>query len=275
MRYGFITFRSHPLDKNLDDYWLTLIQPLLKKTTKVLLGIDSKNTLEQHFHLVISLPDSADITNLRNKFKSKQFQQFYKKIKDEQLSTWVDPMFLKGNLNIQLIGVKPEDEMKTLGYAAKEHIHFTKGYTEDEITDAIKYQFATQRLDHTKPLENNWRILNNKNAHAYLTQFAKDNSIKFSDKTFKVELARNHISLPIQWSTKVEDKLISQLIVANPSIEDDEFVQNWATSVIDGEELDEDIVTARKYFNIQSREKHYKLVEWVKSQGLEIPSNLL
>ena len=263
MRYGFITFRSHPLDKNLDDYWLTIIQPLLKKSEKYLLGIDKKNTLEQHFHLIISLPDSADITNLRQKFNSKQFKNFYKKIKDEQLSTYIDSKFQNGALEIKLVENTKEDHMKILGYCAKEHIHSSSEYTEVEITDAIKYHFATQRMDNSKPIEDNWKVLNTKNIYAYLEHFSKQENIKFSDPTFPLHLAKNRIGM-VNISDKQMNKVISELIIANDELsdDDDKFKLNYYEGVL------------QESSHLYYKELHYKyqqLLAFVESRVDDIP----
>lgn len=241
MRHGLITFRSHPLDKNLDDYWLTLLQPLLKKQKKYLLGIDKRNTLEQHFHLIISGPDSMDITNLRKKFTGKTFKQFYNKIKNEQLSTWVDPKFLKGNLNIELVGLTLEDHLKVVGYCAKEHIHSSLDYTDDEITDSIKYHFATQRLDNTKPLENNWKIPSNKTALAIYEDFSKTTGIPASDSTFFLEATRSGIC-----HMNVTDRALSimrsSLILRNEKPPENEFLHSFHSAVIEPDDKMKDIV---------------------------------
>ena len=260
MRFGFITFRSHPLDKNLDDYYLTLLQPLLKKTEKYLLGIDKKNTLEQHFHLILSGPDSMDITNLRQKFNSAHFKQFYKKIKDEQLSTSIDSKFQQGALNIKMVEKSKEDFQKTLGYCAKEHIHTSKGFSEDDVTQAIKYHFITERLDNSDPLENNWKILTTRNAHAYLEKFSKDHNIKYTDSTFPVHLAKAKISM-INISKKQQEQLFAELIIAedNP---DDQFTKNYHTAVLQ---------EANPLFYHDLMLKYKQLIGHLQEEGQHIP----
>ena len=261
MRHGFITFRSHPLDKNLDDYYIQLLQPILKKNENYLLGIDSKNTLEQHFHLIISLPDSADITNLRQKFNSKTFKQLYKKIKDEQLSTYIDPKFTKGALEMKLVEKTVEDHMKTLGYCAKEGNFTSKGYSEDEITQAIKYHYATERIDKSQPLENNWRILSTKNAHAYLEKFSKDNSIEYADPMFPIELAKNKISM-INISRKQQEILYAELSIAEDK-DDNQFGKNYYHAILQEE-------NPLYYHDLFL--KYKELINHMESEGLSIPS---
>lgn len=264
MRYGFITFRSHPLDKNLDDYYLTLLQPLLKKSEKFLLGIDNKNTLEQHFHLIISGPDSMDITNLRSKFKTKTFNNFYKKIKDEQLSTYIDPKFQHGCMEIKMVEKSKDDEIKILGYCAKEYPHASKGYTEDEITDAIKYHYATERLDNSVPLENNWRVLTTRNAHAYLEDFSLKNGLNYSDPLFPIQLAKNKISM-INISKKQQEQLYAELAVASNEEHaqpDETFSLHYYQGILQ---------ESNPIFYRELHSKYMQLLSFVESQNIVIP----
>lgn len=264
MRHGFITFRSHPLDKNLDEYYLTLLKPLLQKTEKYLLGTDSKNTLEQHFHLIISGPNSMDITNLRQKFKSKTFQQFYKTITDSQLSTYIDPKFQHGCMEIKMVEKTKEDEMKILGYCAKEGNFTSKGYSDDEITDAIRYHFTTERLDKTKPLEDNWKILSTRNAHAYLEDFTKKEKIKYSDPLLPVMLAKNKISM-INISKKQQEQLYAELAVANNQEEDSDetFSLNYYQAILQ---------ESNPLYYRELHQKYMKLLSYVESQNIDIPN---
>lgn len=267
MRFGFVTFRSHPLDKNLDDYFLNLLKPLIKKSDKHVLGIDKKNTLEQHFHLIISGPKSMDITNLRQKFNSKDFKIFYKKIKDEQLSTYIHPKFESSALQIKMVGTTEEDHMKTLGYCAKEHIHSSCGYSEDEITDAIKYHYATERLDNSQPIENNWRVLTPKNAHAYLEDFSKKEGIHFSEKTFCIELARNRISL-INFSEKSKRQLFAELIIANPKDENQNLNQYYEDVLTDTDQY----YSSTKFERDTYASMLSDVMSWMKDQEIDIPN---
>ena len=268
MRFGFITFRSHPLDKNLDEYFLTLLTPLLKKTKKFLLGIDKLNTLEQHFHLIISGPDTMDITNLRQKFNSKTFKKLYTKIKNEQLSTFIDPKFQRGALEIKMVEKTTDDEMKILGYCAKEHIHCSHGYSEDAITDAIKYHFATTRIDKGKPLENNWKVLSTKNAHAYLEDFAKKENLKYSDPMMPVMLAKNKISM-INLSKKQQEQLYAELAVSANEEEDtneeEKFSLNYYTGVLQ---------EANPLYYRELHSKYLQLLGIVEKHNIPIPENL-
>lgn len=266
MRYGYVTFRSHPLDKNLDDYFLTLLQPLIQKTNKYLLGIEKKNTLEQHFHLIFQVPDSADLSNIRKRFETKPFQKFFEKIKNESLST-----FPSTCIDIQQVGKTPEDEMKALGYCAKDGNFTSKGFTEDEITDAIKYQFATARLDNTQPIEQNWKLPTPKTALAIYEDYSKKFNIPASHPDFFLHATRDgicHMNIP----PKARSIMRASLIVRNePDLikNQKDFYENVLTDKHD------EYYSSFAYERNVLSDQLQNVMSWLKDQDIEIPEKFI
>lgn len=262
MRYGYVTFRSHPLDKNLDDYFVTLLQPLQKKTKKYLLGTEKKNTLEQHFHFIFQVPDSADLSNIRNRFTTQPFKKFFAKIKNEALSTQESTC-----LDIQLVGKTPEDEMKALGYCAKDGDFTSKGFTDDEITDAIHYQFTTARLDHTQPMEQNWKIPTPKTALAVYEDFSKKTGVPASAPDFFLQATRDgicHMNIP----PKARKIMRASLIVRNEDTLDPNKKTYYENQLTDN---DNEYYSSTAFEINYLTEKLDNILSWIKDQEIDIP----
>lgn len=219
MRYGFITFRSHPNEKFLDEEFLTLIQPIFKKTNLFLLGEENVGTPERHYHLFLSLPDSADKTNLEAKFKTKPFLNFKTRIKNENYSTKWENAF-----DLQMVKNTDDDITKTLGYCAKENVYQSKGYTEEEITKAVKYYHLTQRNEASKGPPLSWKILTIKNSHSYIEWFAKKHSLDLADPYLKLKLTQEKIHLDM--NPKKRNEVFDELYYANNYQEENKNIKN-------------------------------------------------
>ncbi len=211
MRHSFITFRSHPNEKYLDEQFLTLITPMLEKSIKYVVSYENENTIDSHYHIIMFHDASKfDISNLRSKFNTKVWKNWFANIKP--LHTIITPSFSDSALQLKLVGTTDEDYITTLGYVCKENVYRSKNFDEQEITDAVKYYHISSR----KPpkMDNTWKILTTKNAHASLEEFAKKQELSFSDKSFPTLLAQNKISM-INLSSKQRDQLYMELMVAN------------------------------------------------------------
>lgn len=260
MRQSFITFRSHPNEKYLDEEFLTLLNPMLEKSIKYIVSYESENTIDSHYHIIMfHEAEKFDITNLKSKFNTKSWKNWFAHIKP--LHTTISPGFLDQGLQLKLIGTSQEDYLHTLGYVCKENVKRSKNFDEQEITDAVKYYHISSRKP--QKLENTWKIITTKNAHATLEDFSKKNEIPYSDKTFPVLLAQNKISM-INLSGKQRDQLYMELMVANNDYGSD-FNQNYLETC-----LQED----NHYYYLTLRNKYKRLLQICELQDVNIPEDL-
>jgi hypothetical protein len=160
-----------------------------------------------------------------------------------------------------------DDEMKILGYCAKEHILRSEGYTEDEITQAIQYHHKTQRIDHSKPLEQNWKLPTQKNAIAIYEDYSKTQNIPVSSPDFFIHATKDgicHMNIP----TNARKIMRASLIVRNePDLPEStrEFYEKQLT------EEDNDYYSSYEYDINVLRSELDEVMSWLKDQDIEIP----
>lgn len=197
MAYGFVTFRSHPNDKDLDDEYIVLLNALLNKCNSYVTVVEDKDTINQHFHSVIEFPDTVDDRNkICQKFKSKGWNNWYAKIKNDQRSTIIEVKKIKSlkqqndpedlsfsdhGLRIDYINKENiHDYQKVLGYTCKEwKIKCSKGYSDEFLSTAVKYYWNDVAAQaHSKPKKSPFRLLSSKIAHVTLIDFCKKHEIQ-------------------------------------------------------------------------------------------------
>lgn len=232
MRYAFITWRSHPNDKSLDDEFFSILKLLLNKSARYLVGHEGKDTLSSHFHIILEMPESADKTNLKSKFNSAPWKQFYQSIKNNNCHTQIDPGFIEKALQLKLIEKDSMDHnyIKALGYASKEHIKASKGYSNNYIVDAVDYYWKNTRREKSRKPNNSFIVLNAKNCHTIINDFCQKHSFSLKDKTLPWVLAENSICCE-DLSQKKFKRVLATLNLAfqknNPEIKHlDDFERN-------------------------------------------------
>jgi len=77
------------------------------------------------------------------------------------------PKYEEGALQLKKIKSSEEDLLHSIGYVCKENVIKTKGFTDNEITDACKYYHTCERKKPEK-IDSSWRILNVKIVIPYM-----------------------------------------------------------------------------------------------------------
>lgn len=230
MRHSFITFRSHPNEKYLDTEFLTLITPMLNKSIKYVVSYENENSIDSHYHIMMfHEANKFDISNLRSKFQTKAWKNWFENIKP--LHTIIGPTFDDCALQLRLVGPTDEDYLKTLGYICKENVYRSKEFDEQEITDAVKYYHISSRKP--QKVENTWKILTTKNAHAIIEDFCKKNDLKITDKYLFLNMKEKKYSF-CQITEKQRDIIQDELVVANPQIADKFSLTYAAKNILEG-----------------------------------------
>ncbi len=225
MKYGFITWRAHCNDRLLDEEFTTILRPVLFKCDKYIFVVEDKGTPSQHYHAVISLTNTADISNLRAKFITQPFKLFYKSILERKLNTVIDPEFDDKALQLKMVKVDKDgsdhDYIKTLGYTSKDgYILDSKGYSEEFVTTAINYYWQVTRKE-SQGNDEKQAIIDIKvhNRHTLPLYFSKKHGISLKSKTLVWELAEHGIYCS-QLSTKMMVRVIAELNLTKNKNED-------------------------------------------------------
>lgn len=239
MSYGLVTFRSQPCDKQLNGEFIQLMTPLLNKAEKYCVSLEREDTPDAHYHIVISF--KGDISHLRQKFtSSKVWTNWINKTKSTMtiIST---PKFEDGALQLKKIKSAEEDLLHTLGYVCKENVVKTKGFTEVQISEAVKYYHTCERK---KPDEfkSDWKILNVKSVIPYMEHVAKKHAIPTYHKHVFYYMAKEKMYVDL--SNKTKDNIRATLRIAET--EQDHYEQEVLSSELNGDaEEGDDIFTLR------------------------------
>ena len=210
LKYGFITFRSQPCDKKLDEEFYQLMTPMLNKAERYVVSQESPLTPDAHYHIVMSY--IGDISKLQQKFvKNKSWTNWINSTKSTMtiIST---PKFQEGALQLKSIKSTEEDLLHTIGYVSKENVLKTKGFTEHEITEACKYYHTCERKKPEKP-DNSWKILNIKSVIPYMEMVAEKNDIEPYHKLIFAYMAKEKMYIDL--SDKSKDNVKTTLCLAH------------------------------------------------------------
>jgi hypothetical protein len=246
VKYFFLTFRSQPNEKYLDERFLNLLlTQTLPKLESYFIGCDDYQTINSHFHMVLGFPDTVnDMDKCRQRFKTKPYTTFYQDCLKQKLHTQFDMKFKEKAINIKMINQKSFDELYYyLGYCQKESNSRklnVKGFNEQILLTAIKFYWddarAQARLENKK---DEFKVLTAKTAHVTLIEIAKNAKIKLNPKTLLRYLAKNGVST-IEFSHEKIARILAeiQLTQNNRYPEEypmDEFEENYNLSLIEGE----------------------------------------
>lgn len=195
-QYGFVTFRPHPNDIDLLEEFKILLSPILNKCDHYLMGHESANTPEAHFHIILSYENKdSDRFKITQKFKNKTLKKFYEKLKNEKRLTQIDPNFHEKALNIKAIPKNEDDYLSTLGYCAKELVVSSRGYSADFVSTAVEFFFKKSRNDASEKPKKPWKVLNSKTFHVYVSDFCEKHDILPNSPELLVEMTKNGIEV--------------------------------------------------------------------------------
>jgi len=187
-RYTFFTFRASPNEPQVFEDYLTLILPIIHNSSQYSYSIEMDDTPNRHIHVFASLkPTEKDKSKIDQRFCDfKEMKLFRKSLKFKN-TKWESAFHYgkKYNENDEPKAIIPKgesDHMKALGYTMKDinKRYKINGIKITEITRAMKYYAATARIKNSC-VENNWKIVNNKNFHTLMEHYAQKNNMTVHD----------------------------------------------------------------------------------------------
>lgn len=211
-----ITLRCHQNDTQLFEDWFLLIKVWLQtEIKKYSWSIEHDDTINRHLHLIIT-GDFRDSDKVKRRLTTKEFKTI-------QINLKKSKTILAPALKIEKVKETP---LKALGYTQKwccrrrDH----KGYTDQEIIDAVEYYYTTTRLEKSQDVSQDWKHVNSKNFHAIVEDFVKkDEDVKdFKNPDF-IKLAMVKSKHTFQLNSKDQERYFKELRIAhNDSSEYDE-----------------------------------------------------
>lgn len=183
-RYGFITLRAHVNESQVFEDFLTYFLPILFKHKSYAYTIEKDDTPDRHIHAFFECSESAKDKNnaiqpwigSSSKKPKKFIKDFRKSIETKQTiwSHFWDSSFLPNTY---------EDVMKILGYVMKDpspRRRGVKNISDQVIKTAVDFHAATLRIDDSC-IDKDVKIINNKNFHICVEDFAKKNNMTVHD----------------------------------------------------------------------------------------------
>lgn len=233
MPFIHIIFQCQLNDKFLNEEFLTLLMPMINKSNNFILSTENKGELNEHYHILFEYECStSDRSRVVQKFKTKPFQRWYKKIKDDGLSTIIDPKFETHALKIVAVNETDEDKQYVIGYVLKEDTNpKIKGFTEEQLLQGIKYYKLENRIKAKEDVNYGWRYIQPKTSHGIITRWCQENKVSFVDFKFSM-LASEKIS-SVQMTHNQQNKVISELILSE-NVDNSTFDMNVNKWEIDG-----------------------------------------
>lgn len=255
MSYGLVTFRSQPCDKHLNGEFIQLMTPMLNKAEKYCVALEKEETPDAHYHIVLSF--KGDISHLRQKFtSSKVWTNWINKTKSTMtiIST---PKFEEGALQLKKIKSTDEDLLHTIGYVCKENVVKTKGFTEEQITQACKYYHTCERKK-PEEMKSNWKVVNRRSVIPYMEHIAKKYAIEPYHKHVFYYMAKEKIDVDL--SHKAKDDVRCALRIAHS--EQDYYEKEVLSAQLNGDSEEGDDVFTLKM-------KIMKLQKLLKANDIE------
>lgn len=238
MPFTHIIFQCHLNDKFLNEEFLTLLMPMINKSDKFILSTENKGELNEHYHCIFEYKNKeSDRSKVVQKFKTQPFQKWYKKIKEENLSTIIDSKFEKCALKIIAVKDTPHDLMYVMGYVLKEDTNpKLKGFVEDELLQGIKYYTLNKRIEAKETSTHGWRYMKPNTAHGMITEFKEKNQLSLLDPLFTL-MAKEKIS-SVQLTQKQKIVIIGELAMLEPNLDD--FDKSYYKSLLEENEFLQD-----------------------------------
>lgn len=192
--YIFYTFRPQISDQGLFEDFLILFLPFIKSHKEYAYSVENDGTLHKHIHAILGSPakgnDYQDLDKFYQKFNKTNGLKEFKDFARKHSSTTEDgfkPLKVKDS---------PEDLLHTLGYTLKEHAQRQETNFQDiQVTNAIEYYHAHQRIKSKNPMRKDWTLLTSKNVHAHVERYISENNLTLPDALLGVRLAQDRYSL--------------------------------------------------------------------------------
>ena len=169
-----LTLNCHPNDTQLFEDYLTLIRTWLDEDDRIIKyswSIEMDDTIHRHLHLYMECTSFKDSSKVYDRLKTKEFKSIQIKLNKSKT-------IFKTAFKIDKIVDTPK---KALGYTQKWNSSRRghKGFTDDEILEAIEYYYTMTRLDKSEDVKDDWIHVTIKNFHAIVEDFVrKDDEIK-------------------------------------------------------------------------------------------------
>lgn len=242
-----LTLRCHPNDTQLFEDYITLIKTWINEDDRIIKyswSIERDETIHRHLHLYLVCTSFKDSSKLYDRLKTKEFKSI--QIKLNKSKTIFNTAF-----KIDKITETPK---KALGYTQKwnglrrDH----KGFTDDEIIDAIEYYYTTTRLDKSEEVKDDWIYVTTKNFFALVEDFVrKDDELSFKDSDLiKLKMVKAGHTF-IGMSSKQEEKAFRELRIRREACtQSDEFVTSNEAHGLErkyGDLQEEEIVDLLRY----------------------------
>lgn len=180
----FLTFRAHVMEPDIFETFLNIFLPII--TTKFptfIYSIEKDDSPDRHLHLFF-LHNEKETQKLKQKLYPKAVKDYFKSLDSHQ--TNMQNAFLIGRRNQDeetSFGFRMtiEDKMKAIAYCAKDICRRQKvsHISQEVITQSCKFYYATEKSKPTS--KEGWTIINAKNFHVKLDDYASKNSMTVHD----------------------------------------------------------------------------------------------
>lgn len=188
-RYTFFTFRAAPNEPQVFEDYLTLILPIIHKSSQYSYSIEMDDSPNRHIHVFCSLgPKEKDASKIKQRFCEFKDMKLFRKSLNFKSTNWNVAFRFGKKYNeddsesLALIPRTESDHMKALGYTMKaiDKRYKINGIKITEMTRAMKFYATTARIKDSS-LKNNWTAIKPQNIHTFLEDFCKKNNVDVND----------------------------------------------------------------------------------------------
>lgn len=181
MPFYLLTFRPQPSEFTLLDTFYTIVKPQLQDNPNVLryaIVVEKDGTIDRHCHTFVEFKET--------KSKGNQLTQFYNKKVFNDFREMFKNTLTKAHCAFDNKKVKDtkEDFLHTLGYVLKEVECIRREYTfsEEDCVEAIEYYYQHKKIDKSKPVETDLKIMTSKNIHVNILDYCKKHDMRPRDR---------------------------------------------------------------------------------------------
>lgn len=201
-----LTLRCHPNDTQLfEDYFILIKNWLQTEIKKYSYSIEMDGTLNRHLHLYIH-HDFRDADKVKRRITTKEFKSIQIILKQSKT-------ILATALKVDKVTKTPK---KALGYTQKWNCERReyKGYTDQEILDAVEFYYTSERIEKSEVINNDWTHVTNKNFHATVEDYAKKNKLPLKDSDLiKIRMVKDKHTF--QLPSKDQERYFKEIRIAN------------------------------------------------------------
>lgn len=198
-RNGFLTIRAHETEPQVFEDMLTLLLPIFHKFAPFTYHIEDDDTPSRHLHCFFTLPPNIkEKQKIIQKLQPKHVKDFLQSLKKNNKQTQYDPKWDCKFNQVKLIPDNEHDVLKTLGYTIKETCKRSRSFHDPEY---LRQALETYMVDHrnkTTEYKNSWKIINSKNFHYSLEEYAKKNNMTVHDGSLIPKMTHDKHSFQIR-----------------------------------------------------------------------------